>query len=408
MRGFAWGRCARWLTSRTLTSVTVADPKLRIVLASPAYWPAVAFGGPVVAARELVRRLVARGHAVEVLTTTLRAIDEPSARRSLLDRVDGATVHYLATPLRYRWMGITPTLPLELRRLRRPDVGHVFGFRDPVTTTAAAWFRLRGIPYVFEPLGMFRPRLRKVALKRLLDMTLYRGVASAAAVVAVASEREREDVVGCGVARERVHVRGNGFPEPPPATSADPLVPHGVPAGAPVVLTVGRIAAGKGLEFVIEAARRLPDAHAVLVGPDDGHGTMALVRSAQAADGTSGRVHVLPPTDGPPYDLYRRADVFVLPTEGDSFGLVAAEAAAVGTPVVVTDRAGIASAFAPGEAVVVPYDRERVVEAVAQVLTDPDLRARLAEGAAAAARRTTWDVVADRQEELYRIALASG
>ena len=44
---------------------------MRILLASPAYWPAHAFGGPVVVARELVTRLVARGHDVEVVTTTL-------------------------------------------------------------------------------------------------------------------------------------------------------------------------------------------------------------------------------------------------------------------------------------------------------------------------------------------------
>jgi glycosyltransferase involved in cell wall biosynthesis len=385
----------------------VSEPRLRILLASPAYWPAVAFGGPVAVARELVRRLVDRGHVVDVVTTTLRRVGEAPARGSSRALVDGATVHYLATPLRYRWMGVTPTLPFELRRLRRPDVTHVFGFRDPVTTVTAAWCRLRGIPYVFEPLGMFRPRLRKVALKRLLDTTLYRGVASGAAGVVVASPLEREDVVACGIARERVHVRGNGFPDPPPAVSSDPPPAHGVPRGAPVVLTVGRIAAGKGVEFVLEAARRLPHVHAVLVGPDDGHGTMALVRAAQTAAETRGRVHVLPPTEGPPYDLYRRADVFVLPSAGDSFGLAAAEAAAVGTPVVVTDRAGVASAFGPGEAVVVPYECESVVQAIGRVVADPELRGRLAKGAGAAARRTTWDVVTDRQEELYRRAIAS-
>ena len=100
-------------------------------------------------------------------------------------------------------MGITPTLPLELQRLQRPDVAHVFGFRDPVTTGTAAWCRLRGIPYVFEPLGMFQPRLRKVVLKRALDATLYRGVARGAAAVVVASERERDDVVACGRATGR-------------------------------------------------------------------------------------------------------------------------------------------------------------------------------------------------------------
>src|SRR5947209_18708249 len=110
-------------------------------------------------------------------------------------------------------MGITPTLPVTLARLPRPDVAHVFGFRDVVTTGTAAWCRLRRVPYVCEPLGMFEPRLRKVPLKRALDASVYRGVARGATAVVVASERERDAVVECGVDSGRVHVRGNGLPE---------------------------------------------------------------------------------------------------------------------------------------------------------------------------------------------------
>ncbi len=153
-------------------------------------------------------------------------------------------------------------------------------------------------------------------------------------------------------------MRGNGFPDPPAPTGVDPL--EGVvPAGAPVVLYVGRIAAEKGVEHLLEAARRLPAAHVVLAGPDDRHGTMDGVRAALVDPATHGRVHVLPPTPGPPYDLYRRADVFVLASGGENFGLVAAEAAAVGTPVVVSDRTGVASAFEEGEALVVAVRRGR-------------------------------------------------
>jgi glycosyltransferase involved in cell wall biosynthesis len=260
------------------------------------------------------------------------------------------------------------------------------------------------VPYVFEPVGMFRPRLRKVRLKRAFDATLARGVASGARLVIVSSPQERDDVVAAGVDPGRVRLRGNAFPEPPAADGTDPL--EGVvPDGARVVLFVGRIAAEKGVEHLVEAARRLPGTHVVLVGPDDRHGTMAAVHAAEGDPATAGRIHRLPPTAGPPFELYRRADVFVLASGGENFGLVAAEAASVGTPVIVSDRTGVAASFEEGEALVVPYDEEATVAAIARVLGDPALRTSLAEGALRAARRTTWDAVVDEQLVIYEEAL---
>ncbi len=359
-----------------------------------------------VAARELVRRLVDRGHAVDVVTTTLVDLHETPSRRTSVATVDGARVHYLATPFRYRWMGITPTLPWWLAKLPKPDVVHVYGFRDPVTTATAAWCRARKIPYVFEPLGMFRARLRKVGLKRTLDWSLYRGIASGATVIATVSEIEADDLAAAGIPRERIVVRGNGFPDPDsmPAAAGRLRRDLGVPEDVPVVLYVGRIAAGKGVEYLLEAARRLQTVHVVLAGPDDRHGTMRLVRAAQSDSATRGRVHVLPQAADPPLELYPEADLFVLASSGDSFGLVAAEAAAAGTPVVVTDRAGIAGAFRKGEAIVVPDNRDAVIAAVERVLADAALRERLSEGGRSAARRNSWDRVTDVQEELYRAA----
>src|SRR5262249_38902334 len=160
----------------------------------------------------------------------------------------------------------------------------------------------------------------KVALKRALDASLYRGVARGAAAVAVASERERDAVVARGIDSERVHLRGNGFPAPDDgAGNGDLRKQLGIGPDEPLILYVGRIAAGKGIEPRVEAARRIPRAHVVFVGPDDRHGT--TVAPAK-------NVHVLPATDEPPLALYRQADVFVLPSAGESFGMVAAEAAA--------------------------------------------------------------------------------
>lgn len=382
----------------------MTDRPLRILLAMPAYWPAHAFGGPVTAARELTRRLVERGHTVEVVTTTLTDVGRRAGRRTRVATVDGARVTYLATPLRYRWMGLPPSLPLWLRRAERPDVVHVAGYRDPVSTGVATWARRAGIPYVFEPLGMLRPRLRKVLLKRFVDASLARGVLERAALVLVVSEGEADDVAARGVPRERIVVRGLGFPDPASIPPPDGTLRASIGVGAdePLALSVGRIASGKGIEHLVAAARELPGLHVALVGPDDRHGAMTVLDDARRDPLLSGRIHALPPTDGPPLGLYGEADVFVLGSDGDSFGLVAAEAAAAGTPVVVTDRCGIATFFDEGEALVVPARRDAIVDAIRRVLGEASLARELAAGGLAAARRNTWERATDVQEEAYR------
>lgn len=374
---------------------------LTILFACPAYWPALAFGGPIWMARELTAGAVARGHAVDVVTTSLRVLEHRGELRTSRREVDGVRVHYLATPLRYRWMGITPTLPLELAHLPRPDVAHVFGFRDVVTTGVATWCRLRGIPYVFEPLGMLKPKLRKVAFKRVFDASVARSVVSGASSIVATSTFERGEMVEAGVDPARVVIRGNGFPEPGTMPRSAGALRRRLGLGRePVVLYVGRIAAGKGIEHLIAAARALPEVHFALVGPDDGHGVMLDVRAAQADPTTAGRVHVLS-SETRPLELYGDADVFVLASEGESFGMVAAEAAAAGTPVVVTDRCGVADFLGDGASLVVPYDATAVTEAISRVLRDSELAARLRERGLEAAEEYSWARMVEIQEGLY-------
>src|SRR5207248_9910001 len=114
----------------------------------------------------------------------------------------------------------------------------------------------------------------------------------------------------------------------------------------------------------------------------------ALVAAAQRDPATGGRIHVLGPRRHP-LELYGDADVFVLPSEGESFGMVAAEAASAGTPVIVTDRCGVAEFLGDG-AIVVPAEANAVVAAVAEVLGNGPLRERLRAGGLEAAARNTW------------------
>jgi glycosyltransferase involved in cell wall biosynthesis len=384
------------------------DRSLRILFAAPTYWPAVAFGGPVWMARGLLEGAAARGHRVDVVTTSLRAIGEPPARRlrSTVRDVEGVAIHELATPLRYRWMGVTPTLPVTLERLPRPDVVHVFGYRDVVTTATAHWARLRGIPWVFEPLDMFVPQFRNVPLKRAFDWALGRPVAAGARVVIANSERERRQVLALGIAPARVVVRPNGFPSPHEERSSVLRERLGIGEDVPLVLNVGRISYKKGLDLLFDAVAELPGAHVAVVGPDDGDGTRERLEAMASRPPLVGRAHLVPPFDASqPRALYGEADVFVLPSRNESFGMVAAEAAAAGVASVVTTECGAAELLADA-ALVVPPETDAIREAIRRLLADAQLRRSLGDAGRLVAARLSWAEVTRQQEEIYFRALA--
>jgi D-inositol-3-phosphate glycosyltransferase len=375
---------------------------LHVLFAAPAYWPATAFGGPIPVMRELAKGLVQAGCTVDVVTTSLTSPRGPRSFSTRVEEHEGSTILYAATPVSYRWMGITPTLPLLLERRPRPDAAHVFGFRDPVGTTVAAWCRARRIPYAFEALGMFRPKLRKIGLKQALDASVFRHVPGGAARLIACSRIESDEYIAGGVAPGRIDLRPNGFPGAPAAMSGALRSLTGTPAEAPLVLSVGRIASGKGLDLLIHAVTGIRGSHLAIVGPDDGHGTSAQLQRLSFELGIADRVHLVGPlAHDEVMKAYADADVVALASAHESFGMVAAEAAAAGTAILVTDRCGVAELLADA-AFVVPYDRNAITAALERLLADVDLRARLGAAGRAVAASHSWDVVVTCQEEIYR------
>jgi glycosyltransferase involved in cell wall biosynthesis len=98
---------------------------------------------------------------------------------------------------------------------------------------------------------------------------------------------------------------------------------------------------------------------------------------------------------------YQDADVFVLPSLNENFGNTAAEAAAAGTPVVVTQGCGIAPLLADVAGLVVAHDFAAVSQALARILGDAELHKRLAEGCKNITSRLGWEEPVRQMEELY-------
>ncbi len=178
----------------------------------------------------------------------------------------------------------------------------------------------------------------------------------------------------------------------------------------PLVLVAGRVQPLKGVDVALEALarlrRRVP-ARLLVVGGASGVGGSAelgRLRARAAEPDLAGAVEFRPAV--PHADLadhLRAADVVHVPSRSESFGLVAAEAAACATPVVATEVGGLRYAVADGVGglLVAGWDPQDHAEALERVLCEPGLAATLAEGAAQHARRFGWDATTDRLLELY-------
>jgi len=357
---------------------------------------------------ELATGLVESGSVVDVVTTSLTSAQGPRSLQTRTQAHDGSTIVYAATPFSYRWMGVTPTVPLWLERRPRPDVVHIFGFRDPVGTMVAAWCNARGIPYVFEALGMFRPKLRKVGLKRALDASVFRHVPAGAAQVMACSRIEGAEYVAAGIAPHRIALRPNGFP---PTTSMQPGALRsqlGIPTDVPLVLSVGRIARGKGLDLLVRAVAARQGCHLAIIGPDDGHGMSAELRRLSSDLDVGTRVHLLGSREHKDVlKAYADADVVALVSAHENFGMVAAEAAAAGKAILLTDRCGVAELLGPDGALITPYDVDAVTRGLDDLFADPMLRARLGQRATEVADAWSWQRVVCLQRSIYREALQS-
>jgi glycosyltransferase involved in cell wall biosynthesis len=98
---------------------------------------------------------------------------------------------------------------------------------------------------------------------------------------------------------------------------------------------------------------------------------------------------------------YRDADAFVLPSQNENFGNTAAEAAAAGTPVIVTKECGVAPLLGDRAALIVPHDEGAITHALDRVLGDPVLHTNLALGCREAVARLGWEEPATQMSALY-------
>lgn len=437
--GRAWGQMST-LPAPPAANTTARPPRngakggrLRVAMVSVHTCPLAKLGsretgGMNVYVRELSRHLGARGVEVDVFT---RRQDNGTPR--VVEFGENARViHLEAGPNRpmdkYRVLEHLPQFLQGIREFsaesdRRYDVVHShYWLSGPV---AGALAREEGLPLVtmFHTLGHLKNRVSTNGHEReqRTRMEIERAAMVDSDRLVAASPTDRDQMVDfyhADASNIRVIPAGvdSQLFRPLPKATARSILDMGP---EPQILFVGRIQALKGIDLLIRAFARLLAGWGEEPAP-----RLTVVGGRRSSDGTDpeawemDRLKALSIELGigdrlqfreavPHHQLplhYSAADVVVVPSLYESFGLVALESMACGTPVVAARVGGLQWTVQHGKTgfLVPQRSPERYASAVGALLRDGALRERMSASAVEVAKEYSWSAVAEKVLDLYR------
>jgi glycosyltransferase involved in cell wall biosynthesis len=310
------------------------------------------YGGPSQMVMGLSAALAATAVQVTVLTTDANG-DVGQAPLAVpletpISQNGYEVIYFRCAPFR-RYKFSTNLLTWLAAHAHEYDLAHIHALFSPLSTAAAMVARRVGLPYILRPLGTLDPAdlQKKKQLKWLYAQLLERPNLAGAAAVHFTAEQEAKVSERFGViTRDLVIPLGVSLPEIQ-LTDVGVRSQMGIPDDLPLLLFMSRIEPKKGLDLLIPALEQLMAAgaafHFVLAGanPQDPHYEAAIKGQIQAAplgDRTTFTGFV---SGSQKTALLQAADLFILPSYYENFGIAVAEAMAVGTPVVISDQVHI-------------------------------------------------------------------
>ncbi|MGE3809019.1 MAG: glycosyltransferase [Gemmataceae bacterium] len=383
---------------------------LQVLHVIPFFDPASQFGGPVSLLRELCPRLAALDLRLRVITTD-NGLGAEVPRDCWVDRA-GYQVWYG----RSRWFERrppywSPGLQGILRQaISAADVVHASIGLTLLNVQVRQLARRARVPYVYTAQGCLCPtRLRRRRLEKILFLRLFeRGVLRGAAALQALTAKENDDYRRQGADADRIHVIPNGVVVNGRARRELGALfrqRRGIPTAAPLVLFLGRLEDVKGIDLLLRAMANVHKRHAkihlVLAGPDFGFERVA--RDLVTLLGLQEQVHFTGPVFGVEREaVFGAADLFALTSYSEGLPLAVLEAAALGLPLLITERchAPEVEYYHAGKVVAATVDA--VTSGLEELLDDRDRWPLLGDRARRMAEDCfSIDVVARKLADLY-------
>src|ERR1700733_6904873 len=385
------------------------SPKfMRLLHVVPTYLPATRYGGPIVAVHGLCRALAARGHTVEVFTTSIDGPLDSAVPYDAPVMLDGVKVRYFASRL-LRRLSWAPALARTWQRdMAGADAVHLHSVFLWPTWAAARLAARSAIPYVISPRGMLVDKLiagRHRVLKSAWIGLIERSNLEGASAIHVTSPTEATALGKFGFQLRRVATIPNGVDEIANAPAIDPSEDiEALATGPPFILFFGRLTWVKGLDRLLRAFAQTTAGTLAIVGTDYDNLAPRLRQLAAELKITE-RVRLVPRTvTGTDKEfVFAAARGFVMPSYSESFGNSALEAMQRGLPVIVTRDVGVSDIVeASGGGIVVDGTQDQLASAIQRLVQDPALCRSTGEaGRHFVDEHCGWAGVAARMEALY-------
>lgn len=374
------------------------------------------YGGPSQMVLGLAPALARQGVEVTVLTTDSNGdtgqepLDVPL--NCPVEQDGYQIIYFRCSPFR-RYKFSLDLLKWLNNHAREYDLAHIHALFSPVSSAAATVCRTSKLPYILRPLGTLDPAdlRKKRLLKQLYAAIIERSNLAGAAAIHFTSVQEAKISARFGVrTQDLVIPLGVIPPQGGTEEGGSARSKFGIPEDVPLLLFMSRIDPKKGLNLLIPALEKLLDRglnfHFVLAGtnPQDPNYEEKIklqIQNSSLRSHTSITGFV---TGELKSALLQAADLFVLPSYYENFGIAVAEAMAAGTPVVISDQVHICREVGESESGwVSKTDVSDLTELLHIALQNPsELQRRGLRAKEYALKHYSWDAIAHQNIEAYQ------
>ena len=349
------------------------------------------------------------GHDVEVITTDLYT-ETPFIKKEMPSEVNGINVtrHKAYTVSGEAHYVLAPGM-VQSFLSKKADIIHTHSYG--YFQNHAGWIRERfqSTPWVITP--HFHPSwsmwggAKRKTLREFYDTVIGKGTMESADLITCVSKHERDMLVSeIGISEDNIKIIYNGInwndwqilPDKNIFRKQYPDISD------KFVLFAGRLATNKGLSDLISAMNLVnqKSVDLVITGADMGLGKQLEKEASEKG----GRMHRLGHIDDETYrSVLAAAEMLVLPSEYEAFGIVLLEAAAAETAVIGTNVGGIPEAMSPGNnGLIVEYnDVDNLSKSIATLLDDAKMCKEMGKAGRVWAKNFSWDSILKELEQEY-------